>query len=117
MEVPCYPYSFGRNIRLLSKKSALFEQEKVLKTVLKSSQKSCGVLYILKMTKNAIFLAKNAGKNQTFLFIGKSDNFAYRKLRLPFSNANSEAGMRDITAIIWCVITKSEKSRHLTSFG
>ena len=56
------------------------------------------------MPKNAIYLAKNAIKNQTFCQMLCGVRFfnafyAIRNLGLPFSNANSEAGMRDITAI------------------
>ena len=39
----------------------------ILKTILESSQKIKEVLYILKMSKNAFYLAKNAGENQRFV--------------------------------------------------
>ena len=58
------------------------QARKLLKTVLESSKKSWGVLHLLKMSKNAIYLAKNAFKNQTFFcffFIWKIDNFTYKK--------------------------------------
>ena len=50
------------------------------------------------MSKNAFYLAKNAVKNQTFcqmLCNVQIFNAFYtnKNLRLPFSNANSEAGM------------------------
>ena len=51
------------------------------------------------MSKNAIFLAKNAVKNQMFFLSEKLIILLRRNLRLPFSNVISDAGMRDITAI------------------
>ena len=50
------------------------------------------------MTKNAIYLAKNVIKNQTFFLSEKFIISLIRNLRLPFSNANSEAGMWDTNA-------------------
>ena len=74
------------------------------KAFLESFKKIMGVSYILKMPKNTIYLAKNAIKNQTvffcFVFLsGKSRISLIRNLRLPFSNANSEACVWDINAI------------------
>ena len=70
------------------------------------------------MPKNAIYFAKNAVKNQTIFLTEKLIILLIGNLRLPFLNANSEAGMWDIhSSFIWCVIAKMEKSRHLTSFG
>ena len=52
------------------------------------------------MPKNAFYLAKNVVKNQMLCSVRIFNAFyTKRNLRLPFSNANSEAGMRDITAI------------------
>ena len=50
------------------------------------------------MSKNAIYLAKNGVKNQTFCQMLCSVQimkafYTIRNLRLLFSNANSEAGM------------------------
>ena len=59
------------------------------------------------MPKNAIYLAKNAVKNQIFFPAEKLIILLIGNLRLLFSNAHAEAGMRDITAIqvyLWCVI-------------
>ena len=72
------------------------------------------------MSKNAVYLAKNVVKNQTFFEIilsGKLIISLIRKVRLPFSNADSEAGHYCHSSFVWCVIAKMEKSRHLTSFG
>ena len=49
-------------------KSALIELEKFLRHIWKALKKSWGVSYLLKMPKNAIYLAKNAVKNQMFYF-------------------------------------------------
>ena len=72
-----------------------------MKNALKNSW---GVLYILKMSKNAFYLAKNAVKNQTVcqMLCSVWNSHAFytkRNLRLPLSNADSEAGMWDINAI------------------
>ena len=50
--------------------------------------------------KNAIYLAKNIVKIQMFFFSAEKLFISLtRNLWLPFSNANSEACMRDINAI------------------
>ena len=52
------------------------------------------------MPKNAIYLAKNAVKNQTLVFLSRKLIISLiRNVGLPFSNADSEAGIWDITAI------------------
>ena len=47
----------------------------------------------------AISLVKNAVKSQTFYFSEKITDFPLLIFRLPFLNANSEAGMWDVAAI------------------
>ena len=83
----------GTSDASLPLKFALIELEKISRHIWKALKKSWGVLYILIMSKNAIYMAKNAVKNQTFFLSGKLIISLIRNVRLPFSNADSEAGM------------------------
>ena len=80
------PFKIGQNLA-----------RKVLKTVLENSQNHGGNIYTQNV-KNAFYLAKSVVKNQTFCQMLCSVRifnafYTIRNLRLPFSNANSEAGM------------------------